>query len=278
MSSPIRTARVSQTIDRAGDFSVWLPLTDPRVSEIQKGRIWRQYREGEGFVFAGRIERVKKVPEDQLLISGPTLLGELQLTNAKFGRVFENITLNSVIDSLLALTPQTWARSGSVTTLVTVRLDGESVLRGIALATRQIATHFREDVREVGGLLRRRIEIGPLGSTSGVTLMSGNPNETFRDDSTIAWIQALTIEEDTQEIFNYLMPLGSGEGDLQVSLKYQTRLPNLLLNFSFESPLAVGATDWADNAAASTTFERQSGLLSIDQRCQPHGPDRLIVR
>ena len=64
-------------LDAAGSFAVTLPVTDPRTSAVQVGRVWRHFREGEGFVFAGLIEDVEKTPESSLHLAGPTLLDEL---------------------------------------------------------------------------------------------------------------------------------------------------------------------------------------------------------
>jgi hypothetical protein len=84
MSANILTAEVTYRLDAAGDWKVTMPVTDPKTGLIQRGDIWRHYREGEGLVFAGLIEDLNIDPNGNLEISGATIMGELLYKNVFF--------------------------------------------------------------------------------------------------------------------------------------------------------------------------------------------------
>ena len=65
----ILRASVTERLDAAGSFRVEVPATDPRVASLQRGHIWRHYREGEGFVFAGLMEEIETLPEGTKMVA-----------------------------------------------------------------------------------------------------------------------------------------------------------------------------------------------------------------
>ncbi len=98
----ILRAEVSHELNAAGQWKVALPLTDPRTSEAQVGRVWRHYREGEGLVFAGYIENVRKTADGELELSGPTLLIDLLYENTLLRRKYDHENLDDILVDLLS--------------------------------------------------------------------------------------------------------------------------------------------------------------------------------
>ena len=247
-------------LDKAGQWQVNLPLTDPRTQYAEPGRIWIQYREGEGFVFAGRIETVRKTPEDTLQLSGPTLLDELVYSNVKQARVWNDTDLEDVVDDLLAGTG--WTRDGSVTTHVSLRSEADSRLKALISAVEQAGSHFRETISESGGALTRYLELGAFGTVTGLVITSHGRDPIPVAPGTIAFVDELTVIEDGTKIFNWILPLAAGDGGTSIDLRYQTRCPSLLLNGSFEASTLGG--NWTNNAAAGATFEKVLNEVGVE--------------
>lgn len=231
----IRSASVQTKLDAAGSFSVELPLADPRAAEVLVGRYWRHYVEGLGMAFAGLIEDVRQTPEASLVFSGSTILGELLFHNTLLNRSFDQIAVEDIVDDLLGGTG--WWRSGGSTSLQSVRFDGESILRSLNGVLSKAGHHYREHVTEspTTNALVRTLEVGDaLGQAAGVTLMGGLASTELIDDEALAYVEQLSVEHTNKELWNWIVPLGAGEGAAQLTLEYQTRLPNLLVNPSFE--------------------------------------------
>ena len=53
----VLAARISDQLDRGGDFSITIPAADERAALTAQGRELRIYREGEGLIFRGLIEK-----------------------------------------------------------------------------------------------------------------------------------------------------------------------------------------------------------------------------
>jgi len=228
----------TQRLDAAGDFSAELPLGDPQTAAIQSGKVYRHYQEGRGFCFAGSIESSAKTPPDGLGIAGDSLLVELLYDNTLIGKEYTDTSINDIIDDLLD--GSGWTRLGSITDLISVRFDGESKLRAILAVVDMVGQHVRERVSEASGALVRQLEIGLFGISSNIVVSNGSVNDLAISDEGLAVIPEgeFAIEEATTEVWNWLLPLGAGEGVSQLTLVQQTRLPNLIPNNpSFEAGL-----------------------------------------
>ena len=245
----ILKATYQQRLDAAGSFSAEFPLADPQTAELQAGRVYEHYMEGQGFSFAGSIEVVQKTPAETMAISGDSLLVELLHDNTLLAKDYTDTSVDDIIDDLLAGTG--WVRLGSVSTLITVRFDGESKLRAILAVIEQAGVHCREVITASGGSLVRQLEIGPFGQDSGVVLSNGNPDDLALEDFSLAIISdgGLSVEDATTEVWNWILPLGAGEGSSQLTIVQQTRLPSLVdTNPSFESDL----DNWTENPDGGT--------------------------
>ncbi len=217
----ILAVQVTHRLDAAGSYTVRLPISDPRTAEVLPGRIWRHYREGEGFVFAGLIEKIRKIPDDMMEISGPTLLSELLYENTGLSWVLQASAPDDILDQLLGNAP--WYRSGTLGAGVdSVRFDGQSLLAAMGKVVARQGLHYRENVTEVGGELDRQLEVGAFGAVTGVTLLS-SPHETeVIRDTAIAEVTRLEVLDSSEEVWNWVIPVGSGDGGGQQTLRHST--------------------------------------------------------
>lgn len=254
-------AEVTTRLDAAGSWRVRLPLTDSRTAEATVGRYWLQFREGEGFVFGGIIENIQKQPEDMLQLSGPTLIGELVYKNTLLNRQYTG-TLNAAIDGLLALASG-WTRNGSNTTTIDARFDGESVLKALLLLIDQPRIHLRELITEAGGILTKKVDIGAFGASSGVILMGGNPDAVVLDDPALAYVEHISVEETVEEVWNWLIPLGAGDGKTQLTLEFSTRTTPYTIQ-TVAGPDSATIYYLSDAGSITTYGQRERAFVAKD--------------
>lgn len=444
----MEAAEVVQRLDASGEFRVLLPLTDPRTASIALNRVWKEYRETEGFVFAGIIESIRKTPDDRLEITGPTLLAELLYRNTLLNLAYEQQPINTIIADLIsgsgwiaqapaadvASNVATWnclgggfpawsacivslasfsgvgqpeitnissavnvswahtvpagsnrklvvavsvradvdvtavsyggtamtqgpvainaaqnrvefwyldnptvgtanivitgagnetagaisfsnAATGALTdsasatgftttptvtqaalasmkvsiaavcahdintvlvsadreelwnasqqggtigagaisppvNILSVRYDGESKLKAVLSVLESQGLHLREHVTDTAGVLTRAFDRGAFGLHSGIVLMGGQGDIVLLNSPAVRMAADLSVEDVSQELWNWIVPLGAGEGTAQLTLEHQTRLPNLLTNASFED----GLTGWTSTLGGASTI------------------------
>lgn len=259
----IRNVQYTRRIDAAGSWSVTLPLLDPSTQIVQSNRIWRHFQEGVGFLFAGRISKVEKAGENDLVVGGNTILEELVDDMVLPGTVFENTLVDDVIDDLLHTSNRGWTRSGSAgSATFTGDLSYQQTLKCLIDVVNQANYHIREKVTYVAGALVKEVEISELGTSSDVLITGGpgdidnilNPNRAYAGD--------LSVEESSEQICNWVVPLGAGEGSVQLNLRHQTRLPNLVTNPSFEPNLNGWSQSLGTGTITSSTANFFDGVRS----------------
>ena len=225
---------VTWRLDAAGDWEGTMPLTDPQARTLRVGDIVHIYREGEGIVFSGLIEQLEHDPSNGILkASGLTLLGQLlRLTTGRFRR-YDDETVNSIVDDLLADTG--WTRQGSISRVITTWFAGDSLLEALVRVVRDRGGgHFRERYRRVAVPEPvRDLEIGTFGEVR-CALVGGNADVSIIDSPSLGYVESLQVTEDRRDVWNWLIVLGAGDGEAQLTIEPQTYLPNLLNNWNFE--------------------------------------------
>lgn len=223
---PIRTIRqasITRTLDKAGSFTISLPETDTRAIDLLQNKR-RLHIFGEQFGVTRELTRgiVEGMSAQEtangysLTVDGPDVLEELKFKSVLVGRKYEAQAVQAVVDDLLGLVGG-WTRSGTVSNLVSSRFDGSSVLKALQNMIAQQGIHFRMASANV-------LEIGSFGTDSGLRMFAPTafPIEMVSDHATIL-IEKLSIVKDSEDIVNWLVPLGAGQGDAALSLEFSTR-------------------------------------------------------
>lgn len=221
---PITTAisaSVTRALDGAGSISIQFPEADARVHDLiapkRRAHLLVDHEDGTPIREVGRliIEKSKlKQGKSGFTrsIDGPDNLGELKFTNVRRGRVFNGATVQAVVDALLGLTSG-WSRGGAAANLVSARFDGASILKALVALVEQQGIHFRQNPLY-------SVEIGSFGQSNGLTVVNREtaPPELYHNDA-ILLIDSLTLDEDSEDIVNWLEPIGAGEGDAAITLE-----------------------------------------------------------
>lgn len=233
----VRSASVRRALDGAGDISLEVPSTDPRVAELQHKRRLVLYAEQFGKTREiGRsiidvIEKSSSGSERRLSISGPDILGELKYSNTLPGRKVSGQTISQAVASLTDITLEWgwtgWTSEASGTSnLINARYDAVSVLKALQSLSQQQGLHLRLGTG-------KRIEVGAFGlavgassgDTRGLTLLKADiehPDLIYNDD--IALIESCRLHSDSEDLITWLLPLAGGQNvDSALTLQYSNR-------------------------------------------------------
>lgn len=210
-------ATVKRVLDGAGSISIEAPLTDDyAVTQLQSQRrvfIWTDVPQLR-LVGAGIITRLSKKMGSggwTLSADGPDLMYEFKFVNTLLNRQFDAAVAVEVLDTLVNLA-NGWILQSETdeTTGITARFDGSSALKAMQAICEQTGLHFRY-------VENRVVQAGYFGANSGVTLI--NPDSSNADSPYTAIIDSLSVLEESEDICNWLIPLGSGEGEAALTLE-----------------------------------------------------------
>jgi len=225
---PIRTttaASVTRVLDGCGSFTVDLPGTDERALDlIQPKRrvrvlLWDE-QDNQRQLVEGIVESIGAKDDSSgwvLTVDGPDLLAELKFTNVLLGRIYDADSVQDIVDDLLGLTSG-WTRSGNNTDLLSVRLDGASILKALQSVVQQQGIHFRQ------GSTAGTLEIGAFGVSNGLRIINApHVRSDLAGNDDVLLIESFIKLQDSESLVNWLLPLGAGEGDAMLSLEFSTR-------------------------------------------------------
>lgn len=155
-----------------------------------------------------------------LKIKGPSVAEELRWTNSLFGRQFENVSLPTAIDTMLGLASG-WSRRTTDTGLpnVTARFDDVTCWAAIGKLTNEAKIHFRHVLNA------RQIDVGAFGVASGLILANLEAlGPAINQSSQYGIITSLQMIEESKDLWNKVIPIGAGEGNNKITLRYSTRV------------------------------------------------------
>lgn len=241
-AGPITTctaATVTRTLDGAGSLALDFPASDARVQSLltNKVRCHVFVDDGDSLRELGRliVEKSGLQQDASSLIrtvDGPDNLGELRFKTVRRGRKYDAATVNTIVDSLLGLVSG-WVRSGSVTNTVSARFDGASVLKSLVELVRQQGVHFRQ--ASTFGTL----EIGAFGTDNGLIVENFASYGGDAPDHVLL-IESLTLLEDSEELINWLEPIGAGDGDAAITLEKAASTRSIALGFAYDIDTETG--------------------------------------
>ncbi|PSN81001.1 hypothetical protein C8B47_03740 [filamentous cyanobacterium CCP4] len=229
----VQNASIRRPLDGAGTFRVNCTAPDPRaITLLQNDRIIRIWSEDQGGI---RLRGEGIITDWQLSeaptgvgfkISGPDILEQLKRKNTLLGRIYNQDTLQDVVDDLITLAPG-WSvelDASIANNIVQSRFDGLNLFKAFRSLALKYGYHIRAKLDGDFDPLTasRTIQIGPFGEDTGqrinkvVTINS----ETLANDSLLIPIdikKQQTIE--SNNYFNTLIPNGAGEGVAALTLR-----------------------------------------------------------
>lgn len=224
-SGPVRTlsASVRRVLDGAGSLTFTVPATDERALALcqNEARARLFYETGGVIREVGRGIIQTHSAQDQprgwsLRLDGSDILDELRRMNTLLGRRWSNESTATIIEELIDLVPG-WSADVDSSTYSTARFDGVSVLKAVQKIAEQGGAHLR-----LGS--GNTLEFGAFGADSGLwvtNLPSTRPE--LHTLSNRLFIESMTLVKKSEDLINWIIPLGAGEGDAALTLEQSTR-------------------------------------------------------
>jgi hypothetical protein len=247
-------------LDRIGSFAFQMPAGDEKAELVAQGNEVRIFREGEGLVFRGLVDRAEWVIDaDSSLVlsaSGSSIARRLAWENTLLGRTFDGASLSSAVTTLLAGTGWSAGSLDTPATTLLARFDGLPTWAALAKVAEVFGLHVREDPWNT------QVDIGAFGVASGIVLQNIEAvSPALRENRLFAPIAKLEVLEESADVWNRVIPLGAGEGVNKLDLRYATR----------GSPYAVqsaagpdGRTYWyLEDAASVAAYGARTRVLSV---------------
>jgi len=254
-SGPITSAAqwtYTARMDRAGEFSFSLPATDAQAGIVQRKRIARAYALVGGAwteVGAGIIDNIVRRPQADgtvlLDVSGADLLRELTYRSVRNLKLYSGgspVSHAASVSAVAAYAPDGWTLTPDAAPPVDSiygRYNGESVLAAIIKIADKSQTHF---YRGSG----RSVVFAHEFSDSGIRAIQAGPGDLATETCAIT---ALTETVDTYDMLTRIYPRGSGNGDVQLTLRATTR--SAPAGYTLDA-----ANNYIENDAATAEFGR----------------------
>jgi hypothetical protein len=271
----VTDASVTRLLDGPGTIRFDAMLTDKRAMTLLTNEarvilfqnvdgVTREMGRG---IIRGR--RFREGRSKSLTFEAVDDLDELKRKNTGLARIYSNLSVSSIVSDLTGLVAGWTATTTGGATLTSMRFDGASVLKALQEITKQQGLHLRR------GTGNRQVEVGAFGTDSGVRLTTPNQYHADQEDDTgIAWIESIEIEQDSEQVANWIVPLGQGEGESALSLRYSTRTSP----YTIQTTTINGRTHYyiADSASVSTfgqiervaTFKQIGAVSNTDADLQ----------
>src|SRR3990167_8689613 len=224
----ITGAEIHRSLDGAGSWSMRCIGTDARALDLltneRRVKIW--FADTGGVRMAGEgIIRTRNLAESPtvvaLRVTGPDILDELKRSNSLLARIYNQETVQDVADDLIGLAGG-WAvdvHSGIASDLVDARYDGVSVLKAFQDIAKRYGVHIRASASA-----SKTLEIGSFGESNGLRIhkIERITQEALANPA-LLMVQTISKDDDSEDLYNWLLPLGAGEGTAALTLEHSTR-------------------------------------------------------
>lgn len=194
------------------------------LTNERRVRIYGETLDGTARVLGDGIIRQRNMTEQSggvtLQVSGPDALDELKRVNTLLARTYRD-TVQNVVDVLLGLaTGWTATVDASIASnTIDVRYDGVSVLAALQNIADRYGYHLR-----LSSSTARTLEISEFGDDNGLRISKTEivTTETIQN-SELLMVQRLSQGQTSEQIYNWLLPIGAGEGTAALTLEKSTR-------------------------------------------------------
>lgn len=224
----IKTASTTKNLDGAGTFQITAVGTDAQALALftneNRVRIYGETLRGESRLLGEGIIRVRQLSEQSgsvtLSVSGPDALDELKRVNVLLSKRYQD-TVQNIVDDLIGLVSG-WTvelDSNIADDEIEVRYDGVSVLAALQAISDRYGYHLR-----LSSEATRTIQIGEFGINNGLRISKVEivTSETILNDE-LLMVQNINEGQNTEQMYNWLLPIGAGEGIGALTLQYSTR-------------------------------------------------------
>lgn len=224
---PIVTAfdlRDERKLDHIGNLSFSMPAGDRKAQFIQTGVKFDVYDEKDGYLgkFLYGSKRIADRSGSAVLsVKCYELTKELTFNTVGFFRDFNYSATSVVLANLIADVPN-WSVETDSEKISTISYSGESVFRAIDELRDRTGEHFR--LKFDGVTSAPILEFGAFGDISPVLFdqFRGQAQAEWDNNPNTAIITDMTLEEQSEEVWNKAIPLGFGQGVSQLNIESAT--------------------------------------------------------
>lgn len=230
----IQSASITQQLDGAGSFSLNL-VTDERVLStlVNEAEVRLQVQttdDDPASEWVRGIIRDNDIADGEggttIGVSGPDTIHALTERTVGIGRSYNNQTIQTIINALVALVPN-WSASVDSTIasdLQTVRFDGANILQCLIRMVEEKGCHFRN------GLAPNTLEFGEFGDLAtapdGRIVHAIAPPDVvsneLQENQAIILIDKISQSNKSSDVINWCIPIGAGEGSAALTLRDTT--------------------------------------------------------
>ncbi len=225
----VKSASITRILDGAGSISIEAFATDERALDLltneRRVRIYVEEREETLREIGRGIIRNLKTSIGSggfnLSIDGVDSLDELKRLNTLFNLAFEDEDVETVAKRLAGLAKWDAAveyQAGNL--LVDARFDGSSALKALQVLIETQDLHLR--LGSAAGI----VEVGRFGQEIPLRIINVEtlPHEAY-SNTNIAFIESISITEDTEAVANRIFVLGAGQNvDAALTLQHSSRI------------------------------------------------------
>lgn len=220
----LTSVSVEKALDDIGNSSFAVPATDLNAQTLLQNeytaRLYVEHENVRRLLGVGVIQRKTVTASANGYTLNVSCVGQmkaLQRKNVLLGRAYTNQALYTIAYDLVDLV------SGWNITVEddlgnqTARFDGVSVFKALLRLAEEKGLHIRD------GATANTLELGAFGDDSGITAVAPmhNSNELSGNDN-IVLIESIVEETNSTDVYNYIIPLGAGEGSAALTLKQAT--------------------------------------------------------
>jgi len=224
------SASVTRVLDGCGTISFETLGTDERAIRLLTNEARVKIYVNDGGTIrqfcSGIIRKIRKSVSASgwtRSYEGPDALDELKRKTVLLNRQFQLNTITDVATTLAAIAGWSVATETAISgELMTARFDGVSVLKALQRVVELKGYHLREKPRPLSSF-DRTLEIGLFGTDIGLTCLTLAQAVDIGDNDAIALIESLQVALESEDVINWLLPLGGGEGEAALTLQKSTR-------------------------------------------------------
>ncbi len=252
-------------LGKIGAFAISLPAESERASVVAQGQEVKLYREGEGLVFRGIVDKLETQVDANgasvLVVSGSSIARQLVWANTLLGLQFNSTTLSSSLSTLLSGTGWAAGTLASPPTTAVARMDGATVWDGCQRLADLFGLYLREDN------ISREVDIAAFGTNPNGLVFQNVEVVTpeLAENPKLVPIASFRVIGESQEVWNKIVPLGQQQGLQGVDLN----LANSNRSTPYTRQSATGPDGktyyYLEDAASVTAFGRRTKVVRFKE-------------
>lgn len=217
----LQTLNDTKRLDAVGGLEFTLPVTEERAQFLTAGCQVDVYDAVDGhlgrYYYSKKTQRHNTDGSTELLIQCLDQMTELTRVGVRFRRTYTAQQVGLVVGDLVQDVDGWAASADGGIGLTSVTYEGNSVLNAVDILRDRWGKHFRM----IG---ERHLEFGAFGVPSGILLtnLPGQVQANLQANRDVALVESLRLVEEVDEVINYVVPLGAGQGISQLTIELAT--------------------------------------------------------